>query len=83
MLVGPPARRSRLGGVQWVRVPIQPEHRLTGEREVGVVERLAVAEADEGMKYRAEGLLGADVADSGYQIAVRLQKTSQSCVGDS
>jgi len=85
MLVSPPTIWSRVpdvGSVQRVRVPVKPEHRLAGEREVGVIKRLAVTEADEGMKHRAECLLGTDVADSSYQVAVRLQQTRQSCVGD-
>jgi len=35
------------------------------------------------MKHGAEGLLGTDIADSSYQIAVRLEQTRQSSVGDS
>jgi len=83
MFVGCPTGTSWfVAGVQRVRVSIETEHRLAGEREVGVVERLAVTKADKWMKHGAERLLGADVADSGHQVAVRLQETGQSSIGD-
>jgi len=78
VLVGPPARPARLtatapADVERVRVPVQPEHSFAGEREVGVVERLAVTEADERVKHRAQCLFSAEVTNGGYQVAVRLQ----------
>ena len=78
VLVGPPAGRSPpLGRAHRVRVPVQPEHGLAGEREVGVVERLAMTETDERMEHGAERLLGADVADGRYQVAVSLEQAHQ------
>lgn len=81
VFVRPPAGRSRLPDVQRVRVPVQPEHSLACEREVGVVERLAVTKADERVKHGTQRLLSAYVADGSYQVAVGLQQTGQSSVG--